>query len=235
MTSIAPISFSASAPACSPVEDCADRSDPIDRASMHDSELVRRFNAGDEEAFVEIVTRYRGKMFSLALRRLRNRADAEEIAQDTFVRAHKALTRFRGDCALSSWLHRIAVNLSCNRHWYFFRRRQQDTFSLDYVSGDGRSPSLAATFASDAPSPASEAAASELSEIIGTCMGKLGESQRKILTLRNELSHSYRHISRVLGINIGTVKSRLARARKRLRQLLVETSGEFDLATAFST
>ncbi len=235
MTSIAPIPFSASAPASGTVEDCTNhRSEHVNPTSVHDAELVRRFNAGEESAFAEIVTRYRGKMFSLALRRLRNRADAEEIAQDTFVRAHKALAHFRGECSLSSWLHRIAVNLSCNRHWYFFRRHRQDTLSLDYTGPDGRSPILANWLSSDAPSPASEAAASEFSELIKMCMGKLGERQRKILTLRNELSHSYRHIADALGINIGTVKSRLARARRRLRQLLGESYGEFALGAALS-
>src|SRR5438105_3726280 len=97
----------------------------------HDAELVRRFNAGDEDAFVEIMTRYREKIFSVALALLRNRADAEEIAQDTFIRAHRGLARFRGDSSLATWLHRIAVNLARNRYWYFFRRRRHATLSLD--------------------------------------------------------------------------------------------------------
>src|SRR5512132_1613034 len=99
--------------------------------AAHDAELVRRFNAGDEAAFVEIMTRYREKIFSVALALLRNRADAEEIAQDTFIRAHRGLARFRGDSSLATWLHRIAVNLARNRYWYFFRRRRHATLSLD--------------------------------------------------------------------------------------------------------
>src|SRR5690606_6066136 len=74
--------------------------------AAYDAELVRRFNAGDESAFVEIMTRYREKIFSVALALLRNRADAEEIAQDTFIRAHRGLARFRGDSSLATWLHR---------------------------------------------------------------------------------------------------------------------------------
>src|ERR1041385_5360198 len=70
----------------------------------HDAELVRRFNSGDEAAFVEIMSRYREKIFSVALALLRNRADAEEIAQDTFIRAHRGLNRFRGDSSLATWL-----------------------------------------------------------------------------------------------------------------------------------
>src|SRR5512133_607976 len=95
----------------------------------HDAELVRRFNAGDEAAFVEIMNRYREKIFSVALALLRNRADAEEIAQDTFIRAHRGLSRFRGDSSLATWLHRIAVNLARNRYWYFFRHRRTEPSS----------------------------------------------------------------------------------------------------------
>src|ERR1041384_1228371 len=72
--------------------------------AQHDAELVRRFNGGDEAAFVEIMTRYREKIFSVALALLRNRADAEEIAQDTFIRAHRGLARFRGDSSLAPGL-----------------------------------------------------------------------------------------------------------------------------------
>ena len=104
--------------------------------AAHDAGLVRRFNAGDEAAFEEIMNRYREKIFSVALALLRNRADAEEIAQDTFIRAHRGLARFRGDSSLATWLHRIAVNLARNRYWYFFRRRRHATLSLDCALSD---------------------------------------------------------------------------------------------------
>src|SRR5215217_2635693 len=75
-----------------------------------DAELVRRFNSGDDSAFIEIMERYQRKIFTIVLGLLRNRADAEEITQDTFIRAHRGLGRFRGDSSLATWLHRIAVN-----------------------------------------------------------------------------------------------------------------------------
>src|SRR5271169_363091 len=88
--------------------------------AAHDAGLVRRFNAGDGNAFAEIMTRHRGRIFSIALGHLRNRSDAEEITQDTFVRAHRGLARFRGDSSLGTWLHTIAFNLSCNLRKYHF-------------------------------------------------------------------------------------------------------------------
>src|ERR1051326_2028008 len=101
-----------------------------------DTELVRRFNEGEETAFIEIMNRYQRKIFTIVLGLLRNRADAEEITQDTFIRAHRGLGRFRGDSSLATWLHRIAVNLARNRYWYFFRRRRHATLSLDCPLSD---------------------------------------------------------------------------------------------------
>jgi RNA polymerase sigma-70 factor, ECF subfamily len=194
--------------------------------AQHDAELVRRFNAGDENAFVEIMTRYREKIFSVALALLRNRADAEEIAQDTFIRAHRGLARFRGDSSLATWLHRIAVNLARNRYWYFFRRKRHATLSLDCALSDESDATFADLVATDAPSPAREAVAGEFSALVTSCMEKLDARHREILTLRNLLNHSYDEIAQALGINVGTVKSRIARARGNLRVLLAEACPE---------
>ena len=107
--------------------DRAARSAASAAEAAHDAELVRRFHAGDESAFVEIMTRYREKIFTIALSLLRNHADAEEIAQDALIRAHRSLVRFRGDSSLSVCLHCITLNLARNRYWYFFRRRRHAT------------------------------------------------------------------------------------------------------------
>src|SRR3954462_1852028 len=116
-----------------------------------DTELVRRFNEGDESAFIEIMNRYQRKIFTIVLGLLRNRADAEEITQDTFIRAHRGLGRFRGDSSLATWLHRIAVNLARNRYWYFFRRRRHATLSLDCPLGEDTNATFTALVASEAP------------------------------------------------------------------------------------
>ena len=192
----------------------------------YDAQLVQRFNAGDEAAFVEIMNRYRDRIFSIALALLRNRADAEEIAQDTFIRAHRGLARFRGDSSLATWLHRIAVNLARNRYWYFFRRRHA-TLSLESELEPGESTTFADLIASDAPEPSRAVVTDEFSALVAECMEKLDARQREILTLRNLLNRSYHEIAAVLGINVGTVKSRIARARASLRTLIAETCPEF--------
>jgi len=195
-------------------------------ATAHDAELVRRFNAGDEAAFVEIVTRYRGKMFAVAFSLLRNHADADEVAQDTFIRAHRGLVNFRGDSSLATWLHRIAFNLSRNRYWYFFRRHRHETHSFDCALSDDSKATFADLVASDLPDPAREAANGEFFANVTACMAKLSPHQKEILTLRNLMDRSYEEIAASLGLSLGTVKSRIARARKNLRELLTETYAE---------
>jgi RNA polymerase sigma-70 factor (ECF subfamily) len=202
------------------------------KEALLDAVLVRRFNAGDEDAFGEIVTRHRRKMFSIALSHLGNHADAEEIAQDTFIRAYRGLASFRGDSSLATWLYRIAFNLSRNRYGYFFRRHRHETDSLDGAANDDEKVSLVDLVASDVPDPARAAAHQEFFSHVTVCMGKLSAQQREILTLRNLRDHSYEEISAILGIGLGTVKSRIARARKNLRRLLLQTYGEFEPDTA---
>jgi RNA polymerase sigma-70 factor (ECF subfamily) len=188
--------------------------------AIYDTELVRRFNAGDEEAFAEIVTRYRGKMSSIALSHLRNHADAEEIAQDTFIRAHRGLKNFRGDSSLATWLHRIAFNLSRNRYKYYYCRRRHAMLSLDCAFSEENQATFADLIASDTASPAREATSTEFTELVNDCMAKLGVRQREILVLRNGMDQSYGEIAEALGITIGTVKSRIGRAREKLRELI---------------
>jgi RNA polymerase sigma-70 factor (ECF subfamily) len=194
--------------------------------AVHDAELVRRFKGGDEVAFVEIVTRFRGRMNSIALSHLRNHADAEEITQDTFIRAHRGLARFRGDSSLATWLHRIAFNLSRNRCKYYSYRCRHSTLSLDCSLSDDKRATVSESIASDAPDPVREAMVGEFSALVNVCMDRLSPRQREILALRNGSNESYGDIAQKLGISIGTVKSRLARAREKLRALLAESYSE---------
>ncbi|HXN35004.1 MAG TPA: RNA polymerase sigma factor [Opitutaceae bacterium] len=195
--------------------------------AIQDAVLVRQFIGGDESAFSEIMNRHRSRVFAAAMGLLHNHSDAEEITQDTFVRAHRAFSRFRGDSSVATWLHRIAVNLARNRYWYFFRRRRHATLSLDAsvgVEGDARFSDLMST--AD-PDPSQEASRSEFVGAVEACMGQLEPGHRRILTMRTVLDQSYEEIASELGINVGTVKSRIARARERLRNCLAQEFPEF--------
>lgn len=196
-----------------------------------DAGLVQRFNAGDDSAFVQIMERYRAKIFTVTLGLLRNHADAEEITQDTFIRAHRGLGRFRGDSSLATWLYRIAVNLARNRYWYFFRRRRQDSLSLDCALSDANDGTFSDLVADVAQDPAQEAATSEFTKLIELCMAQLDARHREILTLRNVLNRSYDEIAQTLHINVGTVKSRIARGRSMLAAKISRTDGNQSVAS----
>lgn len=224
---IALADFSSSGPTAGAAKENRGRSSLAREEARHDAGLVRRFNAGDETAFTEIVTRYRGKMFAAAFAMLRNRSDAEEVAQDTFIRAHRGLANFRGDASLSTWLHHIALNLARNSYWYFYRRRRHATLSLDCPLGVDNSATFADLVATEAEDPVREAMTSEFSELIVSCIARLGARPREILTLRNTHNLSYGEIATKLGISVGTVKSRLGRARDSLRVLLLKSCPEF--------
>jgi RNA polymerase sigma-70 factor, ECF subfamily len=217
-TSVALVNRSASA---------EERREKSREAAACDAQLVERVRGGDQAAFEEIVTRYREKMLYVALALIRDRHDAEEIVQDTFVRAHRGIHRFRGDCSLVTWLHRITVNLARNRYWYFQRRARHATFSLDGPLTSESEATFSDVFASEAAGPARQATTDEFTEIVTACMEKLDPAHRQILTLRNILNHSYGEIARTLGIEEGTVKSRIARARGCLRNLMAEVCPEF--------
>jgi RNA polymerase sigma-70 factor (ECF subfamily) len=191
-------------------------------STKEDAELVRLFNAGDPDAFLEIDRRHRSRLRSVAFGLLRNHADSEEIAQDTLVRAHRCLATFRGDSSLATWLHRIAVNLARNRYWHYFRRQRHNTDSLEESLFEGSECSLANHIASEEANPVRAELAREFCQLIATCMVRLDSTSRELLALRNSQNLSYAEISVRLNLKIGTVKSRLARSRDRLRDLLVD-------------
>ena len=192
-----------------------------------DNTLVRRFNAGDESAFVEIMKRHQSRILNVSLNLLRNQADAEEVTQDTFIRVYRGLANFRGSSSFATWIYRIAVNLSHNRYWYYFRRRRQDSFSLDQALTLDSPATLSDLVADGTPDPAREAITNEFTALVERCMKQLDARHREVLTLRNHHHHSYDEIATNLGINAGTVKSRIARARTNLRELLVQACPEF--------
>ncbi len=204
------------------------------REAATDAILVERMKSGDQSAFTEIVGRYREKLFSIAFGLLRDRHDAEEIVQDAFIRALRGIDRFRGDCSLATWLHRITVNLARNRYWYFHRRARHATWSFDRPITEESDATFGDVFPSTEASPARQASAAEFVELISVCMESLQPSHREILTMRNLLNHSYAEIAQALSLEEGTVKSRIARARGCLLTLMAEKCPEFSENTAAS-
>jgi len=184
--------------------------------------LVDRFKGGDEAAFGEIVSRYRDRIYAMVLQLLRNREDAEEVTQDAFIRAHRGLAQFRGESSFSTWLYQIATNLARNRYWYWWRRKRDRSVSLDAPVGEDNDLTLADVIPAEVDSPDEVTVNEEFVNRISKGMDKLSGGHREILVLRNVKNLSYEEIGTILGISVGTVKSRIARARESLRSKLGE-------------
>jgi RNA polymerase sigma-70 factor (ECF subfamily) len=185
-----------------------------------DQTLVARFKQGDEAAFNEMVSRYWDRIYSMVHHLLRNQQDAEEVTQDAFIRAHRGLVNFRGDSAFSTWLYQIATNLARNRYWYWWRRKRDRSVSFDAPISADNETTLAELIPADVESPEDATVTQELLDNIATGMERLGTKHREILILRNVKNLSYEEIAAILGISVGTVKSRIARARESLRAKL---------------
>lgn len=184
--------------------------------------LVDRFKNGDQAAFDEMVTRYWDRIYAMVHQLLRNTQDAEEVTQDAFIRAHRGLVNFRGESAFSTWLYQIATNLARNRYWYWWRRKRDKTVSFDQPIGTDGDTTLAEIFPAEVETPDDITVTQEFVDRIGQAMEKLGAKHREILILRNIKNQSYEEIAEILGISVGTVKSRIARARESLRAKLGE-------------
>ena len=183
-----------------------------------DRMLVDRFKNGDPDAFTEIVARYWDKIYSRVLHLLKNKQDAEEVTQDAFVRAHRGLENFRGDSAFSTWLYQIATNLARNKYWYWFRRKRSESISLDQSFTEDGDFSLIDICPVDEQTPSEATLTQELVDKVAENMKSLSEKHYEVMVMRTGKNMSYEDIAKALGLSIGTVKSRIARARMSLRR-----------------
>ena len=173
-----------------------------------DASLVDRLRHGDSRAFEDLVIAYQHRVFGVALRMLGNRAEAEDLAQEVFVRVHRAIGEFRGEAKLSTWLYAITSRQCLNRLAAGERRiaRQGD---------EGL-----ARLASREIGPAEEMERTELETALHRAIAELSEERRIVVVLRDLEGLSYEDIAAALDLELGTVRSRLHRARTDLREKL---------------
>jgi RNA polymerase sigma-70 factor (ECF subfamily) len=174
--------------------------------------LVQRCAAGDDIACAELVEEHQRMVFQLALHLLGDRDEALDLSQEVFLRVFRTIHRFRGQSALRTWIYRIAVNQARNRHRFWRRRHRADQVQLDvHVAAHGDLPSGG----EDGPERA--LAQKELAARLQLALDRLPFDQRTAIVLREVDGLSYEEIGYSLGVAIGTVKSRLTRARHALR------------------
>jgi RNA polymerase sigma-70 factor, ECF subfamily len=190
------------------------------RALVED-EFIEKLKSGDAAAFDTLVTRYGADIYALLCRLTENAEEAGDLTQETFLSALKAVKKFRGEADLKTWLVRIAINESRNRHRWWQRRRRSQTVSLDAPYGEGQSP-LSETVKSRTANPEQETLRREREKILIKALNDLPDIFREAIILCDIEGFSYEEIAQTLEINIGTVKSRIARGRDELRKKLTD-------------
>lgn len=183
-----------------------------------DSELVSRFKEGDRQAYTEIVRRYQDRVYSLCFRWMKNDQVAREVAQDVFLALYRSLPKFRGDAQLSTWIYRVVINHCKNKKLYRRRRHSDFHEPLEGRRVDDDQP--ARQIAHDGPGTDAVVHQSEAEALVREALDSLDEEQRMIIVLRDVEDRGYEEIAELLGLNRGTVKSRLHRARATLAKVL---------------
>ncbi|MDI6747729.1 MAG: RNA polymerase sigma factor RpoE [Rhodocyclaceae bacterium] len=182
--------------------------------------LVERVQSGDQEAFGLLVSKYQRKLLRLVMRFVRDSAEAEDVTQEAFIKAYRALPGFRGESAFYTWLYRIGVNTAKN--WLVARSRRMPTVS-DIATEDANDISESGLLRDDT-TPEQVMMSKQIGETVNAAMDALPEDLRTAIALREIEGLSYEEIAQVMDCPIGTVRSRIFRAREaiasKLRPLL---------------
>jgi RNA polymerase sigma-70 factor, ECF subfamily len=187
-----------------------------------EAELVTELQAGSEAAFDWLVTHYHGPVYNLILGMLGDTADAADAAQEVFLKAFKGIRHFRQGSSLKTWLYRIAIREALN-HRRWFKRHLQKNVSIDAEPEEGFAQidveDLGAT-------PFDQLAAREIQEAVQSALQQVPEVFRGAVILRDLEGLSYEEVAEVLEVSVGTVKSRILRGRRALREILEPWLGE---------
>lgn len=189
---------------------------------MEEKEIIQRAIVGDTGAFEQLVVRYQTQVYNLAYRMVNQEADAQDLAQEAFIRAWRALSSFQFSSQFSTWLYRLTTNIC-----------------IDFLRAQKRNKTVSMTVLQDeeaqqwdmedaAPLPEEQMIDREQHDAMEQAIAELDEEYREVLILRVVNECSYQQIAQVLDIREGTVKSRLSRAREQLRKKLSQTGNLFD-------
>jgi RNA polymerase sigma-70 factor (ECF subfamily) len=188
---------------------------PVKPVEETDQQLVERVKRGDKRAYELLVLKYQHKIIGLVGRYLRDQDEVLDVTQEAFIKAYKALPRFRGDSAFYTWLFRIAINTAKN-HLVSRSRRPPDV-DIDVDDGDYLDPTL-----SDIASPEAKLVSAELEQVVYKAIEDLPEELKVAVTLREFEGLSYEDIAQVMECPVGTVRSRIFRAREAIEKKITE-------------
>ncbi|MBI1341832.1 MAG: sigma-70 family RNA polymerase sigma factor [Terrimonas sp.] len=175
---------------------------------LHDNEIISRVLQGEQNAYAELVNRYQPYVFTLVLRFIKNREEAEEVAQDIFIKAYRSLADFRRESKFSTWLYTI-VNTTCIT---FLRKKRLDTYSLDNEKVFEMADNVDSGFSANQVEQKSKLT------MVTKAISMLNPDDAEVITLFYKAEQSLEEIGQILGLEPNTVKVRLHRARQRLKE-----------------
>jgi RNA polymerase sigma-70 factor (ECF subfamily) len=186
--------------------------------------LVAELRAGSEEAFAWLIERYHKPIYSLLARTVHDRADAADLTQEVFVKVFRGVGSFHGESSLRTWIYRIALREASNgRRWWSRHRQQEVPIEQEIVDGDYGTPILLKdTLEDPSESPYEIAVHAENRERVEAALKKVPDPFRATLILRDIEGFVYEEVAEMQGVNVGTVKSRLARGRAYLKAALMQ-------------
>jgi RNA polymerase sigma-70 factor (ECF subfamily) len=187
--------------------------------SRADTVLIRAVQAGDMAAFDELVLKHKDRLFNLVYWFLGDYQDANDCAQETFIKVFKSIKKFRLESAFSTWLYRIAINTCKNRIKSSAYKWKKKTVSLETSNGS-KNGNPFSEIVNGSPTPVMALEKKERMMRIRNAINSLPEEQNRVVVLRDIQGLSYQNISDITGLNIGTVKSKLARGRLALKNQL---------------
>ena len=192
--------------------------DPATPAGMLEGDLVKQARRGDFSAYDELVKRYQQRIYATVYHMTSNHEDANDLAQDSFIKAFSALKSFKGGSTFYTWLYRIAVNKTIN---FLKQRKNKHHMSLNDLDFNAENdPDLVALISHKTPQR--DAGLSELQKKLNEALLKLSEPHRMVVVLHDVQGMSHDEIAEIMGCNIGTVRSRLFYARQQLQGYLAE-------------
>lgn len=186
--------------------------------SSDDHRLIAECLNGDTTSFGELVRRYQDRLFNTVYRLVDNADDAQDVVQDTFINAYQSLDSFKGDSLFFTWLYRIAVNTAIS-----FKRKRRAMVRID--SG-GSNPLIEPLDPSEMTRPGHAMEQVEQEQKIQQALGRLSAEHRAVLVMKDMEGQKYEDMADLLGVPIGTIRSRLHRARLELREVLEQMENE---------
>lgn len=186
-------------------------------ADLDDMRLVEGLREGANWAYEDLITRYQQPVYALALRLLTGQSEAGDVVQEVFLKIFRNISSFRGQSSLKTWIYRITVNEAHNARRWFFRHRRRE---VELDGADANSPSWKDAIADGGRSPFDVAVSREQQVIIEAALERINPIFREAVALRDIADLSYEEIASVLGVSLGTVKSRILRGREALRDEL---------------